>query len=108
MPLNPDVVEDVVNTNFKVIAGGPAAGASIAQHLAPIDAVNMQRTMNMISNAALMEALGQRAGVDISEAIAQSRISASGSADLGAQLGAVVAMLQQIVKTAQTTPPPTG
>ena len=83
-----------------MVAGAPAAGSAIAQHLASIDAVDRQRTLGVIQNAALMEALGQRAGMDVSEAGATGRVQAASSADLMAQLGSVVAALQQIVKAA--------
>lgn len=108
MPIFDEIKDDVSNTNFKVIAGAPAAGSAVAQHLAAIDAVDRQRVLGVIQNAAVMEALGQRSGMDISEAAATGRVQASGSADLIAQLGSVVAALQQIVKTAQTTRPETG
>lgn len=107
MALNESVVEAVTNSNFKVVAEGPTTGASLAQHLAAIDAVDRQRTLGVIQNSAVMEALGQRAGMDVGEAAGVSRVAASSTADLMAQLGGVVAALQQIVKTAQTTPPVT-
>lgn len=107
MPIFPETIDDVTNTNFKVVAGAPGAGSAMAQHLAAIDAVDRQRTLGVIQNFAMMEALGQRAGQDVAEATATGRVMASSSADLMAQLGSVVAALQQIVKTAQTTPPAT-
>lgn len=108
MAIFQETIDDVTNTNFKVVAGAPSAGSAIAQHLAAIDAVDRQRVLGVIQNAAVMEALGQRSGLDITEAISAGRVSSSSTADLVAQLGSVVAALQQIVKTAQTTPPPTG
>ena len=100
MPIFEETKDAVANTNFKVIGEGPTAGASIAQHLAAIDAVDRQRTLGVISNAALMEAVGQRAGIDPTEA-------SGNTATIMAQLGGLVASLQQIVKTAQSTPPVT-
>jgi len=108
MPIFQETIDDVTNTNLKVIAGAPAAGSAIAQNLASIDAVDRQRTLGVIQNFAMMEAMGQRSGMDVSEAISTGRVQAASSADLMAQLGSVVAALQQIVKTAQSTRPETG
>ena len=107
MPIFEETRDAVANSNYKVVAEGPTTGASLAQHLAAIDAVDRQRTLGVITNAAMMEALGQRSGIDVSEASGTARIAASSTADLMAQLGGVVAALQQIVKTAQSTPPVT-
>ena len=107
MPIFQETIDDVTNTNFKVIAGGPAAGSSIAQHLAQIDAVDRQRMLGTIANAAMAEALLQRAGIDVSEAVATSKVVRSDLGEVSAQLSALVAMIQQMMKGAQTTPPPT-
>ncbi len=107
MPIFQETTDAVANSNFKVIAEGPTVGASIAQSLMSVDAVNQQRMVNTISNAALMEALGQRAGIDVAEAAGTGIVSASGTADLMAQMGGLTAALQQVMKAAQTTPPVT-
>lgn len=112
MPIFPETIDDVTNTNFKVVAGAPAAGSAIAQHLAAIDAVDRQRVLGVIQNSSIMEALGQRSGMDVSEAIATGRVQASSSADLMAQLGTVnttlMGLAQIVAKLAQTTNPETG
>jgi hypothetical protein len=107
MPIFQETIDDITNTNFKVIAGGPAAGSSIAQHLAQIDAVDRQRLLGVISNAAVAEALLQRAGQDVGEAVATSKLARSDVGEIAAQLNALVAMIQQMMKGAQTTPPAT-
>ena len=108
MPLDAGVVDTVINSNFKVVAEGPTAGASLAQHLAAIDAVDRQRTLGVISNAAIMESLLSKAGTDIQEAVANSKIARSDIGEVNTQLNAIVAMIQQMMKGAQSTPPPTG
>jgi hypothetical protein len=118
MPIFEEIRDDVANTNFKVIGGAPAAGSSIAQHLAQIDAVDRQRMTGVVSNVALMEATLQRAGIDLSESVAGKKIAESDLArsmtemssvvsNLQAQMAMIVAAIQQMTKVAQTTPPVT-
>jgi hypothetical protein len=110
--LDDGVLNAVINEEFKVIAGGPAVGASIAQSILSVDAVNNQRYVNAITNAALMEALGQRSGMDVSESAARGHEQALASSDVVATLGnmqvTLQALAQAVAKIAQTTRPETG
>ena len=108
MALNADIVEDIANSNFKVVAGAAAVGLSQALALAAQDAVSHQRAVNSIREVALGEMLGQRAGIDASEAVSTKKVAEADLARTIDELGSAIAALQQIIKGAQTTPPPTG
>ena len=102
--LDPGVVSSVINANFKSIGDQPALIANAMS-------MSMQahnNATNLIREGVLMEALGQRAGLDTTEATAARTIA---TADLGrslSEIGAGIAAIQQMVKGAQTTPPVTG
>lgn len=108
--VNPDqIVESVSIANIKTIAEMPASLANLALS----NAVGFQQAMNN-SLVSLMQSTNARAvthvlDTDISDAAAVQKI-ASGN-DLGQQLsalGAAIAQIQQTMKGAQTTPPPTA
>jgi len=86
MPLNEQVVDGVTSANFKTIA---EAGA-IYTNLAIGNAVSHQQVMNQLSAALAAKATELLATTDIAES------------------GGLVALLQQAMKGAQTTPPPTA
>lgn len=103
MPLNESVVESVVNSNFKNIAEMGAITAGVASQ----NLVSHTRTMDGLREAFIAESTLQRAGADPAEALSQTRIISADQGKVMAELGAAVAALQQIVKTAQSTPPVT-
>lgn len=106
--LDPSIVADVANTNFKVVAGAVASGIAQAGSLAALNATSHQQAKNMIQEAMLAEAILPRAGIDPTEATGVKKIAESDLARTVQELGAAVAGLQQIMKGAQTTPPETG
>lgn len=92
MPLQPDVVESVANSNFKNIAEGPTQihNAIMTEMLAA------QRNMNTIREKSIARSLER---FDVTNSDENENVMTS--------YGAVVAALQQIMKGAQTTPPVT-
>ena len=101
--LDEGVVSAVINENFKTGAGLP----SLVNNLAAINAQSHNKMLDSIREVAFGELVMQRAGLDVSEAVAAKKVS---EADLGrslGELGSAIAALQQIIKTAQSTPPPT-
>ena len=104
MPLLDSVVDSVANTNFKTVGESVSFYSSMAMG----DSVAHQRRVNAISEAALAKAVQNLTEVDLTEAMATKQMTTgNATAENTAALGAVVAALQQIVKTAQTTPPVT-
>jgi hypothetical protein len=104
MPLDESVVAAVVNENFKNVAGMSALTAGIASQ----NLVSHQRAMDAIREAFQAESMLQRAGVDPTEAIASRNIITSDIGKLLVELSSAVAAIQQMMKGAQTTPPPTA
>jgi len=107
MPLDETIVADVANSNFKVIANATASGVAQAGSLAALNAASHQHSMNLISQAFLAEAILPRAGVDISESVGVKKVAEADLARTVDELGTAIAALQQIIKTAQSTPPVT-
>jgi len=107
MALHEDIVADVANSNFKVIANATASGIAQAGSLAALNAASHQHALNLISSAFLAEAIMPRAGVDVTEAVGSKKVAESDLARTVDELGTAIAALQQIIKTAQTTPPVT-
>lgn len=106
MPLNEDVVQSVANENFKVAAGGPTFWTNMSMG----DAVSHQRVVNGIREAAFGAMVKSLSEYDIAEALGYKHASSApvGAGERSMDLGAVVAALQQLIKTAQTTRPETG
>jgi len=105
MALDPGVVDAVTNSNFKNVAEAPAFYAGLAMG----DAVAHQRAVNAVREAALAAALKNFADIDPLEAVSALKVI-SGN-DLAQQLsamGSAIAQIQQLMKGAQTTPPPTA
>lgn len=104
MAASTDLIDSVANANNKTFGDGPSFYAQLAMG----DAVAHQRRVNAISET-LLGAMGKRlVEVDVQEASAESKLNSS---DLGAvlgQLGAAIASIQQLTKSAQTTPPVTA
>jgi len=83
MPVNEQVVDAVTATNFKAVAEAQA----VYMNLAIGNAVAHQQSMNQLSVGLTAKAVETLTTTDISEA------------------GGLVALLQQAMKGAQTTPP---
>ncbi len=107
MPLDETIVADVANSNFKVIANATASGIAQAGSLAALNAAANQHSLNLISQAFLAEAILPRAGVDVTEAVGSKKIAEADLARTVDELGTAISALQQIIKTAQSTPPTT-
>jgi len=105
MALHEDIVADVANSNFKVVANATASGVAQAGSLAALNAASHQQGLNQISSAFLAEAIMPRAGVDITEAVGTKKVAEADLSRSVAELGTALAALQQIIKTAQTTLP---
>lgn len=105
--LDTGVVESVINANFKVIAEANASGIALAGQLSAQNAVAHQNSMNLLREFAVLEATGQRAGIDIAEATAAKKVSEADLARSVSELGSAIAAIQQLMKGAQTTPPVT-
>ena len=90
--------ESVNNTNFKVFGEMQAANA-----------LSHQNRVNVIAEQGLAQFVKTMVEVDPTESRAvQGVLTGHATADTLAQLGSTIAGLQQLVKTAQTTPPPTA
>jgi hypothetical protein len=107
MALNETIVEDVANSNFKVVANATASGVAQAGSIAALNAASHQHALNLISAASITESVMQRAGIDISEATAEKKVSEADLARSVTEMGSAIAALQQIIKTALSTPPVT-
>ncbi len=100
MPLDETIVADVANSNFKVIANATASGIAQAGSLAALNAAANQHSLNLISQAFLAEAILPRA-------VGSKKIAEADLARTVDELGTAISALQQIIKTAQSTPPTT-
>ena len=101
--LDPGVVQSVINSNFKSIGEQPALIANAMS-------MSMQahnNATNLIREAVLMEALGQRAGQDPSEAVSVARTLEGTLSGLTAQMAMVVSAIQGMSKTVGNIPPVT-
>lgn len=104
MAADQGIIDSVSNANTKTFGDGPAFYAQLAMG----DAVAHQRRVNAISET-LLGAMGKRlVEVDVQEATAESKLNASDLSTVVSQLGAAIASIQQLTKSAQTTPPVTG
>jgi len=96
--VQPQVIDDLTTTNVKTIAGAPAWSSNMMQNnaisnqqLAQNAATAHQQAMFSMREATMTEALGQRAGIDITESQAVRGVVAS---DLARQVtDAVLAAL---------------
>ena len=106
--LDDGVVNSVINEEFKVVAAAPTVGLSQAMALAAQDAVSHQRMINGYREMMFAEATGQRAGVDIAEAVASKKVTEADLSRSMAELVAVVTNAMQQLKGGQSTPPETA
>lgn len=104
MAADQGLIDSVSNANNKTFGDGPAFYAQLAMG----DAVAHQRRVNAISET-LLGAMGKRlVEVDVQEASAEGALNSSSLSTVLAQLGAAIASIQQLTKSAQTTPPVTA
>lgn len=99
-----DIREGIAVDNLKATAGQPANLANLAY----MNAVHQQAMGVELSHAVMARCIDRVLDTRIDDAVAGQKL-ASGN-DLGqqlAQLGSVIAQIQQSMKGAQTTPPPT-
>lgn len=104
MAADQGIIDSVSNANTKTFGDGPAFFAQMMMG----DAVAHQRRVNALSET-LLGAMGKRlVEVDVQEASAEGKLMSSDLATIVSQLGAAIASIQQLTKSAQTTPPVTG
>lgn len=104
MSADQGIIDSVSNANTKTFGDGPAFFAQMMMG----DAVAHQRRVNALSET-LLGAMGKRlVEVDVQEASAESKLVTSDLSAILGQLGAAIASIQQLTKSAQTTPPVTG
>ena len=94
--LDEGVMQSVINSNFKTLAEQVATNTA-----------NHQHRLQLIAESSVGQIVNRMNSLDPTEAAAISSVTSVDLAKILADLGSVVASLQQIVKTAQTTPPPT-
>lgn len=104
MALNPDIVEAVIGENFKTGAGLPA----LVNNLLAVNAQAHNKMMDSIREVAFGELVMQRAGLDISEAVAGKKTAEADLSRSVTELNAAIAAIMQLMKGAQTTQPETG
>jgi hypothetical protein len=99
MALDQGVLDSVTNSNFKVIAEQVAT--NVAGH---------QQRLQILAEKALANSLMSMDTVEttVPEGLGIQSAESGGLAGQVASLGASVAALQQMIKGAQTTPPPTA
>jgi hypothetical protein len=110
MAADQGLIDSVANSNTKTVAEASAyAMAQIFQQVALnfSEASASSNRRSAMADAAMGQVLKKMGEVDITEAIAIAKAVPSDLSGQLAQLGAVIAQVQQVVKTAQTTPPPT-
>jgi hypothetical protein len=104
MAANEGLIDSVANANIKTIAEAPAF--YMAQSMG--DSVAHQRRVNALTETALGAMIKRLVEVDSQEAVSESKLLSSDLGNIVAQLGAAVAAIQQLTKSAQTTPPVTA
>lgn len=99
-----EIVKSVAGANFKVLGDTPA----ILTNMGLENAISHQNRVNVLAENALAASLKNMNEVDPTQAKSlQALFTGNQVAEQLASLGATVAALQEIVKTAQTTPPTT-
>lgn len=97
MALDQGVIDSVTNANFKLEA-----------EMGVNNAISHQNRLNILAEKALAKSLESMDTLNVSEGLGIAAANRGDLAKAVADLGAVVAGLQQMMKGAQTTPPPTG
>ena len=97
MALNADVIEAVANYNFK--SNAERATQNMDAH---------QQRLQLLAEASLAQQLDRMNSLDPAEAASISGVVSSDLAEKIGELSGAVASAQQLMKGAQTTPPPTA
>ena len=97
MALSPDIIEAVSNYNFK--SNAERATQNMDAH---------QQRLHLLAEASLAQQLNRMNSLDPTEAAAISGVVSSDLAEKIGELSGAVASAQQLMKGAQTTPPPTA
>lgn len=96
MALNSDIIEAVANYNFK--ANAERGTQNMDAH---------QQRLQLLAEASLAQQLNRMNSLDPAEAASISGVVSSDLAEKMGELSGAVANAQQLMKGAQTTPPPT-
>ena len=125
MPVDQGIVDSVASVNLKNLADAPAFYQALAmgnavsqQQIANQNALSHQQSMNAILTAGVGQIINQMTSVDPSQAMSEVKLLQSDLADKLAQMGAALAglqsfmgsvtpLIQQLSKTAGSTPPVT-
>lgn len=95
--LDPGVLAAVANSNFKAAA-----------EMGMYNALSHQNRLNLLAEASLGKILKNMNELDPEEAASIAGVVASDLSEKIGELSAAVASAQQLMKGAQTTPPPTA
>ncbi len=104
MPLSPEIVESVANTNLKNVGEAPAFYSGLAMG----NAVAHQQGLQLVQQAAIGSIVKKLTEIDAAEAV--SVLKATSGNEVATTMTQLLAALnsgQQGVKSAQTTPPVT-
>lgn len=94
--LDPGVVESVINSNFKTLAEQVASNTA-----------NHQHRLQLIAESSVGQIVNRMNSVDPIESSAVAQVVRSDLSKELTALAAGIASIQQYMKGAQTTPPPT-
>lgn len=96
MPLDAGTLDAVNNSNFKALAEAQT-----------VNMLGHQQRLQILAESSLGQILNRMNALDPSEAAAISGVVSSDLSEKLGELSAAVANAQQLMKGAQTTPPPT-
>lgn len=103
--VNPQITDSITQVNTKSLGDGPA----FFQNLSFRGAVESANGWSILQQSLVSRAAKYILAEDPNEAVAVGKVmTGNDSAAQMANLGTVVAMIQQAMKGAQTTPPETG
>lgn len=97
MALDPGVLDAVTNANFKTLAERVAVNAASHDH-----------RLQLLAESSLGQILNRMNSLDPTEAAAVARVHRTPSGDASTDVALAVALAQQLMKGAQTTPPVTA
>jgi len=97
MALDQGILDAVANNNLKAIA-----------EMGTLNALSHQNRCNLIAESSLGQILNRMNALDPSEAASISGVVSSDLSEKLGELSGAVANAQQLMKGAQTTPPPTA
>ena len=97
MALDQGVIDAVTNANFK----------SLAERIA-VNAVSHDHRLQLIAEASIGQIVNRMNSVDPIQAASVARVHRTPSGDASTDVALAVALAQQLMKGAQTTPPVTA